>query len=132
MMSVGMSLSGYKVGGGEAESGWEMMADEEEEVKLTLQKLQVGPYIKIYTLKSIFVTPEEAQSPVCPVPAHSVARAHAVCVGADTITTPWGAAAAGAPASPGRGRSAAGLSGPPAADLLALNFNLAWKRIWCC
>lgn len=40
---VGMSLCGYKVGGGEAESGWEMMADEDEEVKQVLQKLQVGP-----------------------------------------------------------------------------------------
>uniref|UniRef100_A0A8C4MGE9 Uncharacterized protein n=1 Tax=Equus asinus asinus TaxID=83772 RepID=A0A8C4MGE9_EQUAS len=35
-----MSLCGYKVGGGVAESGWEMMADEEEEVEQILQKLQ--------------------------------------------------------------------------------------------
>ncbi|XP_040476637.1 tetratricopeptide repeat protein 5 isoform X1 [Ursus maritimus] len=35
-----MRLCGYKVGGGEAESGWEMMADEDEEVKQVLQKLQ--------------------------------------------------------------------------------------------
>ncbi|XP_019574067.1 tetratricopeptide repeat protein 5 isoform X1 [Rhinolophus sinicus] len=35
-----MSLCGYEVGGGEAESGWEMMAEEEEEVKQILQKLQ--------------------------------------------------------------------------------------------
>ncbi|KAF3830353.1 hypothetical protein GH733_004172 [Mirounga leonina] len=39
-MGVGMSLYGYQVGGGEAESGWEMMADEDEEVKQVLQKLQ--------------------------------------------------------------------------------------------
>uniref|UniRef100_A0A452TRB6 Tetratricopeptide repeat domain 5 n=1 Tax=Ursus maritimus TaxID=29073 RepID=A0A452TRB6_URSMA len=39
-MGVGMRLCGYKVGGGEAESGWEMMADEDEEVKQVLQKLQ--------------------------------------------------------------------------------------------
>ncbi|XP_006087522.1 tetratricopeptide repeat protein 5 [Myotis lucifugus] len=35
-----MSLSGYKVGGGVAESGQETMADEEEEGKQILQKLQ--------------------------------------------------------------------------------------------
>lgn len=40
---VGMRLSGDKVGGGVAESGREMMADEEEESKEILQKLQVGP-----------------------------------------------------------------------------------------
>ncbi|XP_014923681.2 tetratricopeptide repeat protein 5 [Acinonyx jubatus] len=39
-MGVGLSLCGYKVGGGEAETGWEMMADEDEEVKQILQKLQ--------------------------------------------------------------------------------------------
>lgn len=39
----GMSLGGCKVGGGEVESSWEMMADEEEEVERILQKLQVGP-----------------------------------------------------------------------------------------
>lgn len=42
-MSVGMRLSGYKVGGGVAERGQETMADEEEEGKQILQKLQVGP-----------------------------------------------------------------------------------------
>lgn len=41
-MRAGLSLSGYKVGGGVAESGREMMADEEEEVRQILQKLQVG------------------------------------------------------------------------------------------
>lgn len=46
MMSVGMSLSGYEVGGGVAESGQETMADEEEEGKQILQKLQVGCRIK--------------------------------------------------------------------------------------
>ncbi|KAB1277385.1 Tetratricopeptide repeat protein 5 [Camelus dromedarius] len=39
-MGVGVSLCGYKVRGGEAEGGWEMMADEEEEVREIVQKLQ--------------------------------------------------------------------------------------------
>lgn len=44
----GMILCGYAVGGGGAESGREMMADEEEEVKKILQKLQVGQRVKTY------------------------------------------------------------------------------------
>lgn len=44
----GMVLCGYAVGGGGAESGREMMADEEEEGKQILQKLQVGQRVKTY------------------------------------------------------------------------------------
>lgn len=43
-----MILCGYAVGGGGAGSGREMMADEEEEVKQILQKLQVGQKVKTY------------------------------------------------------------------------------------
>ena len=43
MVGTGMRLCGYKVGGGEAKGVWEMMAEEEEEVKEILSKLQVRP-----------------------------------------------------------------------------------------
>lgn len=36
-----------KLGAEQAESGQDMMADEEEEVKQILQKLQVGPLMEI-------------------------------------------------------------------------------------
>ncbi|KAJ8794867.1 hypothetical protein J1605_002910 [Eschrichtius robustus] len=40
MVGTGMRLCGYKVGGGEAKGVWEMMAEEEEEVREILSKLQ--------------------------------------------------------------------------------------------